>query len=191
MNNYATLLSDKKRFCYNFDESIKYFKMSIEKGNDDSMVSYGLMLYNGNDRIKINKKESFKYFKMAADNGDKDMAMKYSLMARNGDMIKQDNKVADEYLKKAADLKLLEAQLIVAKKLMELKNPKCLIYFEAAADNGDVESMKIAGRLNNEKTEKFIKINFENDIKKENSFRISCGEYFKQLSVIDANFDIK
>ena len=35
------------------------------------------------------------------------MAMKNSIMAINGEMIKQDNKVADEYLKKAVDLKLL------------------------------------------------------------------------------------
>ena len=35
------------------------------------------------------------------------MAMKYSVMVINGEMIKQDNKVFDEYLKKAADLQLV------------------------------------------------------------------------------------
>ena len=88
-----------------------------------------------------------KYIQMAADAGDAEEAFKFSKMLREGEFVLQNANKADEYLKKAADGKLLEAQLIIADRLYKSKNPKSADYYEAAANNGNVLSMTIVGEM--------------------------------------------
>ncbi|OHS95157.1 hypothetical protein TRFO_10637 [Tritrichomonas foetus] len=132
----------------NVEAALHYLTLATRLPYIPAMHRLMEMYLNGEGVPKDEKKYAF-YMKMAADSGDKDLAMKYSLMARKGEIIKLDNKVADEYLKKAADLKLLEAQLIVANKLREIGNNKAALYYEGAAENGDFESMKLAGQFYN------------------------------------------
>ena len=68
-------------------------------------------------------------------------------MLREGEFVIQNSAKADEYLKKAADLKLLDAQLIVADRLFKSKNPKAAEYYEGAANNGHLVSMSIVGEM--------------------------------------------
>ena len=64
MYEYAKMLSS-----INIEESIKYFKMTIDNGSINAMNDYAIILIKG-ELCPVNLEESAKYFKMAADKGD-------------------------------------------------------------------------------------------------------------------------
>ena len=76
--------------------------MSIEKGNDDAMLNYAIMLNNG-DGVPVNKSEAIKYFKMSIEKGNDDAMLNYAIMLNNGDGVPVNKSEAIKYYKMSAD----------------------------------------------------------------------------------------
>lgn len=68
MYYYAYMLQNGDGVPVDIDESVKYYKMAIDRGYINAMISYAIMLRDGIG-ISIDKEEAKKYFKMAIDKG--------------------------------------------------------------------------------------------------------------------------
>ncbi|KAK8833790.1 hypothetical protein M9Y10_016765 [Tritrichomonas musculus] len=62
LKNYAFIKQFGHDVEIDKEETIKYYKIAIDKGNADAMNNYGCMLQHG-DRIDANKEEAIKYYK--------------------------------------------------------------------------------------------------------------------------------
>ena len=54
MNNYACMVKVGDGFPVNLEEAVKYFKMAVDKGYQDSIFIYAAMLYKGSIQILQN-----------------------------------------------------------------------------------------------------------------------------------------
>lgn len=76
MLNYAKILLIDIETHKNINEVIKYLKKSVELGNSESMLLYGVLYGNGT-YVKKDLNEAERYFKMAADFGNEIALMFY------------------------------------------------------------------------------------------------------------------
>ncbi|KAH0789867.1 sel1 repeat family protein [Histomonas meleagridis] len=130
----------------NVPAAIHYLNIGVRFSYVPAMKKLAQIYIEGK-LIDRDVKAGANYIKLAADAGDAEQAFRFSKMLREGEYVLQNAAKADEYLKKAADLKLLDAQLIVADRLFKSKNPKAAEYYEGAANNGNVTSMSIIGEM--------------------------------------------
>ncbi|KAK8876526.1 hypothetical protein M9Y10_006742 [Tritrichomonas musculus] len=137
------------------DESISYYKLAAEKGDEESktLIVYlptraqAEKFYKGIG-TEENKEEAFKYYKLAAEKGDAYSMNFCGVMLRNGDGIPSDIEEAIKYFKMGVDndfdtsmynLGNLYCKGEKVEKNLEEANK----YYKMAADKGNVFSMKI------------------------------------------------
>ena len=92
MFNYALMLyNGEQGVPLNKEESARFFKISADLGNVDSMFNFAFMIEQG-EGIKMNKKEAIKYYKLAADHGNITAMNSYASMLKKGNGIKKNKK---------------------------------------------------------------------------------------------------
>ena len=95
----------------NTKEAAKYFKISANNGNSDSMFYYGMMLYKGDGIIK-NTKEAVKFIKKSADLENKLASFYYGIFLYLGYSTKKNKMEALKYFKISADKGFNDAMFI-------------------------------------------------------------------------------
>lgn len=87
------------------EESLKYYKLSVEKGNMYAEHKFGTLYYNGDENLKIekNKKEAFKYFQRAASKGVAMSQYNVAYCYFTGDAVQRNKEEAVKWFKLAAE----------------------------------------------------------------------------------------
>jgi len=87
------------------EESLKFYKLSSEKGNMYAEHKLGTIYYNGDENLKIekNKKEAFKHFQRAAQKGVAMSQYNVAYCYFTGDAIQRNKEEAVKWFKLAAE----------------------------------------------------------------------------------------
>lgn len=147
---YGKIIEEEEKATKNNDQkqSLKTYKLGIEKGNVKCMFRYGKNLKE-NPKSKDNEKiEAVKYIKMSADQGYAKAMYYYSNMLKEGDCVSIDKVKSKEYLKSASNQCHIES---IYEYGIELSNEKenfnkAGILFKRGSDRGHIPSVYQYGR---------------------------------------------
>lgn len=103
MLNYARMLFHGDGIPVNQEKALRYYKMTIDTKDLDSIYSYAKIFYNGNDEYHVDKIEAARILKISADEWHIKSLFKLGLMLLKGDGIQIDKQNGINYLKMAVN----------------------------------------------------------------------------------------
>lgn len=146
ISTYAKLIYDTSKY-QNKTEAARYFCMAANQDDVESMYKYAVILFKG-DGIAPNLAEAKKYFNKIAKRNDYESMFYHGMMILHGMPDKSlniDKDKAIAYIKKAADMEIVEANFVFGAMLFYgylgvINDEMAAKYLKFAADHDHIEA---------------------------------------------------
>jgi TPR repeat protein len=124
-----------------YEEAVKWYKMSSDKGNSNAQYALGWCYYNGKG-VKQDYEEAVKWYKVSSDQGNSSAILGLGRCYENGKGVKQDDSEAMKWYKMSAEQGNSNAQLNLGwfyrnGKGVKQNYPEAMKWYKMSAEQGN------------------------------------------------------